>query len=42
MICALTTVLDPEQIAGISISPAYSRSEQASQVQKSPYYISLE
>ena len=42
IICALATVLDPEQIVGISFYPAYEPNEQGSRVDKPNYYIPLE
>lgn len=42
ILCSLATVLDPEQIAGISFYPAYELDEQSSQVEKPHYYIPLE
>ena len=42
IICSLTTVLDPEQIVGISFYPAYELNERGSQADKPHYYIPLE
>ncbi len=42
ILCSLATVLDPEQIAGISFYPAYEPDEQGSQAEKPHYYIPLE
>lgn len=42
IIGALATVLDPEQIVGISFYPAYELNAQGSQVDKPYYYIPLE